>query len=251
MRRCAGVAALLAALLAFGCGETPKGVDIVEIRTYTSPVTIRDAAVGEAVAGELLAVIGKLGPTRPVKDAEVHSGASPFVRVSLLSDEKAGDRSVLCTLLLFGPDEERADGAPVLFFRARAEEDWQRTTLPAATVRATLERIERIAGVSLTPILSMTPGALDAVRRSIAQVSTMLGTFGETIHLLGVEAVDWPDASLGYPRPGQVYAQVISPGHRVRLQLPDGRTVECHTSADRVEVTPEFAAARTDSAARN
>lgn len=243
MRRIYGAAALLLVLLGPGCGETPQGVDIVEIRTYASPIAIRDAAVGNAVATELLAVIGQLGPTSPVKDAEVHSGASPFIRVSLLSDEKAGRRSVLCSLLLFGPDEERPDGASVIFFRSRSEEDWQRTTLPAATVRATLERVEKAAGVSLTPILSMTPGELDAVRRSIAQVSSMLGSFGESIRLAGAEAVDWPDAALGYPRPGQVYAQVISPGYRVRLELPDGRAVECHTSADRVEVAPEFTAA--------
>lgn len=35
------------------------------------------------------------------------------------------------------------------------------------------------------------------------------------------EAVEWPDAALGCPRPGQMYPQVITPGYRIVLRIGD------------------------------
>ncbi len=50
----------------------------------------------------------------------------------------------------------------------------------------------------------------------------------EQIRLVSVEEVDWPNGSLGYPKPGMVYIQVIIPGYRVILS--DGtNTYEYHT----------------------
>jgi hypothetical protein len=45
-----------------------------------------------------------------------------------------------------------------------------------------------------------------------------------------VEAVDWPDASLGAPEPDTFYAQMITPGYRIRLRA-GRRSRTCH--ADR------------------
>ena len=41
----------------------------------------------------------------------------------------------------------------------------------------------------------------------------------ETIRLGHASAKDWPDASLGCPEKGMVYAQVITPGYWVQLQV--------------------------------
>jgi len=50
----------------------------------------------------------------------------------------------------------------------------------------------------------------------------------EGIALKRIEGVDWPDASLGCPEEGKLYAQVVSPGYR--LVLSDGtRNFEYHT----------------------
>jgi hypothetical protein len=50
----------------------------------------------------------------------------------------------------------------------------------------------------------------------------------QRITLEQIEAVDWPDASLGCPEEGKAYAQVIMPGYR--LVLSDGtRYFEYHT----------------------
>ncbi len=36
-----------------------------------------------------------------------------------------------------------------------------------------------------------------------------------------VESVEWPDASLGCPEPGKMYAQVITPGHKIFLSYEE------------------------------
>jgi hypothetical protein len=48
------------------------------------------------------------------------------------------------------------------------------------------------------------------------------------ISVISVEAVDWPDTSLGCPEPGMAYAQVITPGYLIVLEAK-GQTYEYHT----------------------
>lgn len=43
-------------------------------------------------------------------------------------------------------------------------------------------------------------------------VAAELGVDVETLRLISAESVEWPDASLGCPQPGMVYAQMITPG---------------------------------------
>ena len=45
-----------------------------------------------------------------------------------------------------------------------------------------------------------------------------------------VHEIDWPDANLGCPQQGMDYAQVITPGYHVLLQVGQTRYV-CHTDA--------------------
>lgn len=51
------------------------------------------------------------------------------------------------------------------------------------------------------------------------------------ISVLSVEAVDWPDTSLGCPQPGMAYAQVITPGFLIVLEA-SGQTYDYHTDED-------------------
>lgn len=55
----------------------------------------------------------------------------------------------------------------------------------------------------------------------------------DAVKVVRVEAVDWPDASLGCPQPGMMYAQVITPGYRLILEVA-GRTYTYHASESRV-----------------
>ena len=67
----------------------------------------------------------------------------------------------------------------------------------------------------------------DAVERS--------GVKLETLVIKSVEAVEWPNTSLGNPEPGMSYAQVIVPGFKLVLELRrTGSTYTYHTSTDRV-----------------
>lgn len=48
-----------------------------------------------------------------------------------------------------------------------------------------------------------------------------LGIPQDNITVLSVEAVDWPDASLGCPKPDMAYATVVTPGYKVILAAND------------------------------
>jgi hypothetical protein len=48
------------------------------------------------------------------------------------------------------------------------------------------------------------------------------------ISLVTSNAVEWNDSSLGCPKPGQNYLQVVTPGYLVRLSA-QGQTYEYHT----------------------
>jgi hypothetical protein len=67
--------------------------------------------------------------------------------------------------------------------------------------------------------------AVQAARRDLA---SRLGLSVADIRVVSVEAVDWPDSSLGCPEPGKMYLQVITPGYRVVLQA-GGETYTYHT----------------------
>ena len=49
----------------------------------------------------------------------------------------------------------------------------------------------------------------------------------DRISVVSVAAVDWPDSSVGCPKPGMSYLTVITPGHKVILKVED-RTYAVH-----------------------
>lgn len=55
------------------------------------------------------------------------------------------------------------------------------------------------------------------------------------LQVISSEAVDWPDASLGCPKPGMFYPQVITPGHKVSIKAND-KTYQVHTAQTRALV---------------
>ena len=69
------------------------------------------------------------------------------------------------------------------------------------------------------------PAALSA-RADLAQ---RLQIDPDTIVLVSVEQVDWPDACMGIQTPGVMCAQVITPGYQVILEA-DGKQYEYHTN---------------------
>lgn len=73
------------------------------------------------------------------------------------------------------------------------------------------------------------------VRLAQEDLAQKLGLAPEAIRLVSVEAVNWPDTSLGCPQPGMMYAQVITLGFRVVLEV-EGKKYEYHTDAGRFVV---------------
>jgi hypothetical protein len=66
---------------------------------------------------------------------------------------------------------------------------------------------------------------VDSARQALAKD---LGVQDSGIRLIGLEAVEWSDSSLGCPKPGENYLQVITPGYRVTLEA-QGQSYEYHT----------------------
>ena len=65
------------------------------------------------------------------------------------------------------------------------------------------------------------------VELAVADLAGQLGIAAEAITVHSVAAVEWPDASLGCPKPGMMYAQVITPGYRIVLEA-NGQSYEYH-----------------------
>lgn len=66
------------------------------------------------------------------------------------------------------------------------------------------------------------------VKVAIADLAGRLRVSADEIKVVKVEEVTWPDASLGNPQPGMVYAQVLVPGYKVILEAR-GTQHEYHT----------------------
>jgi len=79
-----------------------------------------------------------------------------------------------------------------------------------------------------TPEIGQSSPARWATQAAQEDVSRRLGLSPGEISVVSVEAVQWPDASLGCPQPGMMYAQVITPGFRVVLEA-EGLTYVYHT----------------------
>jgi hypothetical protein len=50
----------------------------------------------------------------------------------------------------------------------------------------------------------------------------------ESVQVITIESRDWPDTSLGCPQPDMLYAQVITPGYLVLVEV-SGERIEYHT----------------------
>jgi hypothetical protein len=72
------------------------------------------------------------------------------------------------------------------------------------------------------------------VNQAVDNLTSRFGVPKAEITVLSVEAVEWPDTSLGCPLPGKVYAQVITPGFQILLQAEKVLHVYHTDEADRV-----------------
>lgn len=79
------------------------------------------------------------------------------------------------------------------------------------------------------------------VDRARDEVAARAGVRPEAVQVVRVEAVDWPDTSLGCPQPGMLYAQVVTPGYLIVVEA-SGKRYEFHTDRQRLVLCRESAA---------
>jgi hypothetical protein len=82
------------------------------------------------------------------------------------------------------------------------------------------------------------PSQDDAIALARAALGRELGV-GESDagELVRAEPVDWPNPSLGCPRKGMVYPQVVTPGWRLTFRVA-GREWRVHVGGGRAIVCP-------------
>lgn len=50
----------------------------------------------------------------------------------------------------------------------------------------------------------------------------------DQVHVASIQAMDWPDAGIGCPQAGMVYAEVITPGYQILFEA-NGQSYSYHT----------------------
>ena len=74
--------------------------------------------------------------------------------------------------------------------------------------------------------------AQEVIKLAKEDLAGRLGISVEQITLSDLQEVDWPDASLGCPEAGKMYAQVITPGFIILLEA-NGQAYEYHSDTHR------------------
>jgi hypothetical protein len=80
--------------------------------------------------------------------------------------------------------------------------------------------------------IELPAGAEALVTLAQQDLARRLDLASDVIRAASVEAAEWPDASLGCPQPGEMYAQVITPGFRIVLEA-QGVSYEYHADSER------------------
>lgn len=93
--------------------------------------------------------------------------------------------------------------------------------------------VEQNQNVNINYNNSVLPEYSPVVDIAKKDLSAILNIPVSDISLIKEEAVEWPDASLGYPEKGKMYAQVITPGFKIILKA-DNKLYEYHSDYKRV-----------------
>ncbi len=84
-----------------------------------------------------------------------------------------------------------------------------------------------------SPVPSVLPGssssadAQPAIDAALAQAAAHLGVSPPDLHVDQVEAREFGDSSLGCPKPGLMYSQIVTPGFVIIISGP-GKQLEYH-----------------------
>jgi len=81
------------------------------------------------------------------------------------------------------------------------------------------------------PTASPTTAAPAVVTAALEQAAADAGVPNQSVALIDFRYMEWSNAALGCPQPGKFYAQVITPGYIVLIDVA-GQQREYHTDLD-------------------
>ncbi|HEY3063625.1 MAG TPA: hypothetical protein VGL99_32030 [Chloroflexota bacterium] len=99
---------------------------------------------------------------------------------------------------------------------------------PTSTPPTSVPTVANTPAAAQPPVTSPSPQTNPAVEAALAAAATRLGVARADLRVDRAEAREWPDASLGCPQPGVLYAQVLTPGYLVVISAA-GKQLEYHT----------------------
>lgn len=182
------------------------------------------------VAVLVLAVAGCAGPE--VVDGTDATGGS---------EELAGDEAPQETSAAPVPDEPvsteepnvNPDESDSLQEETPPESEDTDGTSPTLVTSTTVQKsIPSPSTTAPTPEETGPPAANESgpVAGAKQDLANRLGIAADSIEVVSVQEVEWPDASIGCPLPDMVYAQVITNGSRIILSH-DGVSYSYHSAA--------------------
>jgi hypothetical protein len=197
----------------------------------------RPRAEAVEMLARLIARANSPASAHPGTPIDPENVSVPQIRVTFTPESRPRGTQVEEAVLLLGPYEVPRPGTALLQYHERGEKKWQARTLRGDEFLGDLTALDILLGSQLATINGMTGAQFHAVHRSIRIVAEKTRTAISRIVLTSVEDVIWPNTALGFPKPEMMYAQMLTPGHKVLLRLPNGAEVECHTSAASVAST--------------
>jgi len=69
-------------------------------------------------------------------------------------------------------------------------------------------------------------------QKAITAIESKFQINKDDVSNIDVEAVDWLDSSLGCPKIGEVYAQVVTLGYNVNISMKSDNLLKFHTNED-------------------
>jgi len=87
----------------------------------------------------------------------------------------------------------------------------------------------KLPEVTFTPVPTTKAGEAEIAARM--RLSATLGITAQAFTVYSTESLDWSNASLGCPKTGYSYAQVITPGYKITFDV-DGVHYKVHTNLD-------------------
>lgn len=106
------------------------------------------------------------------------------------------------------------------------------TQIPSPSVTAEMLESSPEATVQLPHSSKGEFGHLNLLEMAVRDLSFRLGVELNSIVVISIQSVDWPDSGLGCPFPGVNYAQVITPGFMILLAT-EGQVYFYHTNTEK------------------